>query len=125
MFSLTLVYCHFYLEKYTFTLVSTAVTQDVAWEQHVSGMEKWDGEVSVIRRLVVHPKSVLLVLLSHLLSLCRKPAPISATEWFTKGHVMCYNVYVIMHVKDSQLSVIRVGHYILLAGVCLYIILMF
>ena len=24
----------------------------------------------------------------------------SATDWFIKGHVMCYHVYVIMHVKD-------------------------
>ena len=32
---------------------------------------------------------------------------------------MFYHVYVIMHVKDPSLSVIRVGHHVLLAGFCL------
>ena len=32
---------------------------------------------------------------------------------------MCCHFYVIMHVKDNYLSVVRVGHYILLAGLCL------
>ena len=32
---------------------------------------------------------------------------------------MCYQAYVIMHVKDPQLSVIRVWHYVPLAGFCL------
>ena len=32
---------------------------------------------------------------------------------------MCYHVCVIMHVKDPQLSVIRVGHFVPLAGLCL------
>ena len=32
---------------------------------------------------------------------------------------ICYYVYVIMHVKDPQLSVVRVGHCVPLAGFCL------
>ena len=32
---------------------------------------------------------------------------------------MCYHIYVIMHVKDLQLSVVRVGHHLLVAGFCL------
>ena len=32
---------------------------------------------------------------------------------------MCYHLYVIMIVKDSQFSVVRVGHCVLLAGFCL------
>ena len=32
-------------------------------------------------------------------------SPTSASDWLTKGRVMCYNVYVIMHVKiPSYLS---------------------
>ena len=27
-----------------------------------------------------------------------------ATDWFNKGHAVCYHVYVIMHVKDPQIS---------------------
>ena len=33
--------------------------------------------------------------------------------------VMCYHVYVIMHAKDPQLFVVRVGHCVSLADVCL------
>ena len=36
-----------------------------------------------------------------------------------KRPAMCYYVCVIMHVKDPQLSVIRVGHCVPLAGFCL------
>ena len=32
---------------------------------------------------------------------------------------MCYHVYVIMQVKDPQLSVVRVGHRVPVAGFCL------
>ena len=32
---------------------------------------------------------------------------------------MCHYVYVMMHVKDPQLSVVRVGHCVPLAGFCL------
>ena len=32
---------------------------------------------------------------------------------------MCAHVYVIMHVKDPKLSVLRVGQVVLLAGFCL------
>ena len=45
--------------------------------------------------------------------------PANATDWFIKGSAKCYHVYVIMHVKDPQLFVIRVGHRVLLAGSCL------
>ena len=47
---------------------------------------------------------------------CHYLAPASATDWFMKGRVMCYHVYVIMHVKDPELSVVRVGHCVPLAG---------
>ena len=44
--------------------------------------------------------------------------PTSAANWFTKG-VLCVIVYVIMHVKDPyMLYVVRLGHYVLLAGFC-------
>ena len=42
-----------------------------------------------------------------------------AADRFTKGRTMCYHVYVIMHVKDPQLSVVRVGHRVPLVGFCL------
>ena len=32
---------------------------------------------------------------------------------------MCYHVYVTMHVEDSWLSTVGVGHRVLLAGFCL------
>ena len=43
----------------------------------------------------------------------------SAADWFTKGHAMCYHVYVMMYVKDPWLAVVRVGHRAPLAGFCL------
>ena len=36
-----------------------------------------------------------------------------------KGRSMCYHVYVITHVKDPELSVVRLGHRVKLAGFCL------
>ena len=43
----------------------------------------------------------------------------SAANWCNEGHTMCYHVYVTMqHVKDLQLSVVRVGHHVPLAGFC-------
>ena len=41
----------------------------------------------------------------------------SAVDWFTKA--VSLDVYVIMHVKDLSLSVVRVGHRVPLAGICL------
>ena len=66
----------------------------------LSGARKWlDASVyvSVIRRLVVRLSFVLLTLTIQLLSACHYLAPTNATDWFTKGRVMCYHVYVIMH----------------------------
>ena len=37
----------------------------------------------------------------------------SAANWFIRGRVMCYRVYVIMILKDPQLAVVRVGHVVL------------
>ena len=34
----------------------------------------------------------------------------TATDWLDKGRAMCYLIHVIMHVKDSQLFVVREGH---------------
>ena len=56
--------------------------------------------MSVIRRLVVHPSYIHLALAILLLFVCHQLPPTSATDWFTKGCVMCYHVYVIMLVKD-------------------------
>ena len=36
----------------------------------------------------------------HILTATHRLAPASAADWFNKGRVMCYYVYVIMHVKD-------------------------
>ena len=61
----------------------------------------------------------LTVLKIHILTASHQLAPASAANWFHKGRAMCYHVLVIMHVKDPQLSVIRVGHRVPLAGFCL------
>ena len=45
--------------------------------------------------------------------------PTGAADWLTKGRTMCYRVYMIMHVKIPQLSVVWVGHCVPLAGFCL------
>ena len=50
---------------------------------------------------------------------CYRLRPTSADDWFTKGRSMSYHVCVIIYVKDPQLSAIRVGHRIPLAGFCL------
>ena len=34
----------------------------------------------------------------------------SAAHWFNKGRAMCHHVYMIMHVKDPQLSAILTAH---------------
>ena len=44
---------------------------------------------------------------------------VGAAACFNKGRAMCCHFYVITHVKDPQLSVVRVGHCVLLAGFCL------
>ena len=31
---------------------------------------------------------------------CHRLTPVSAANWFNKGHDMCYHVHVIMRVKD-------------------------
>ena len=41
---------------------------------------------------------------------CCQLVPTSADDWFNKGRSMCYHFYVIMHVKDPWLSVVRVGY---------------
>ena len=56
--------------------------------------------VLVIRRLIVHTISVLLVLTVHTISACHRLAAASAANWSIKGYTMCYHVYVIMHIKD-------------------------
>ena len=69
----------------------------------VSGVGKWlnaTAYVSVIRGLVVNPRSILYVLTIHPLSVCHFFATTKGTDWFTKGRVMYYHVYVIMHDKD-------------------------
>ena len=71
---------------------------------------------------MVHASSVLFgltMLTIHLLSVHHWLSPARATDWFNKGHAMCYHVYVIMHVKDTDLSVVRDGHCVPLAGFCL------
>ena len=64
----------------------------------------------------VHFDNMLTMLTIHLLSACDRLPPASAVDWFK--HVMCYHVYVIMHVKYPSLSVVRVGHFVPLAGFC-------
>ena len=68
-------------------------------------VHRWWGSgasacVLVIRRLVVCPRSILLASTIHSLSAGHQLAPTSATDWFNKGCVMHYHVYVIIHVKD-------------------------
>ena len=42
---------------------------------------------------------------------CYQLAPVTKlADWFIKSCAMCYDVCVIMHVKDPYLSVVRVGH---------------
>ena len=43
-------------------------------------------------------------------SVFHQPAQTIAADWFIKCPAMCYHIYVMMHVKDPQLSVVRVGH---------------
>ena len=43
----------------------------------------------------------------------------SAADWFDKGRAMCNHVYVIMHVIDPSLPIVRVGHRVPLVGFCL------
>ena len=50
---------------------------------------------------------------------CHQLAPASAADWFNKGRAMCSHVCVIMHVKDPELFVVRVGRCVSLAGRCL------
>ena len=78
---------------------------------------------SVIGRLTVCTSCLsfaLTMLTIHLLTASHQIAPASAADWFNKGFVMCYHVYVIMHVKDPELSVIRVGHCVQLICLCPY-----
>ena len=82
------------------------------------GPGSYSAYVSVIRKLVVRPTSILLALTIHSLSACDYLAPTSTTDWFTKGHIMCYHVYVIMRVKDPNQSVFRVGQRPYIAYMC-------
>ena len=42
--------------------------------------------------------------------------PDSAANWYNKGCALCYHVYVILHVKDPHLFVIKIEHCILVTG---------
>ena len=42
--------------------------------------------------------------------------PASVIDWFNKDPVMCYHIYMTMHVKDPLLYTIRVRHRVMLAG---------
>ena len=58
----------------------------------------------------------------QLLSECHKLAPTSATDWLQRPcHVLSADVYVIMHIKDPSLSVVRVVHGVPLAGLCRFL----
>ena len=61
----------------------------------------------------------LTMLTIHILTMSHQLAPASAADCFNKDRAMCYHVYVIMHVKDPLLSVVRVGHCVPLADLCL------
>ena len=39
--------------------------------------------------------------------------PTSAAYWLKKGSVMCYHVWLMMHVKDPKLYAVRVGYCVL------------
>ena len=74
---------------------------------------------SVVGRMIVCATCVLFTLTMltiRLLSESHWLAPAGADDWFTKGRVMCYHVYMIMHVKYPLHSVLRVGHHVLSAG---------
>ena len=61
----------------------------------------WSG----IGKLMVHASSlpfVLTMLTTRLLSECHRLAPASATDWFNKGHAMCYLVYTKMFSATGQ-----------------------
>ena len=75
--------------------------------------------VLVIISSTVRPSSASFVLEIHTLSERYKLAPSSATDWFVKGCAMCYHVYVILYVKDLQLYILKVGHHVPVAGICL------
>ena len=47
--------------------------------------------------------------------------PGNDTNWFTKGLALCCHIYVIMHVKDPQLSFAGEGHRVPLAGFSFHI----
>ena len=55
----------------------------------------------------------------HSLSACQQLAPASAANWFIKGHAMYYHVYMRMHVKVTQLPLVRVWHRVSQVGFCL------
>ena len=64
-------------------------------------------ERSVIRRPMDRTSSVPFVLLAiHLLSKFHRLAPASATDWFIKGHSVCYLIYVIMHMKNPYCAIV-------------------
>ena len=71
--------------------------------------EKESVVVKVLKLLNSHSTAVLTTY------------PVSASGWFKimEGCAMCYDVYVIMHVKDLKLPVVRRGHCVLLEGFCL------
>ena len=59
--------------------------------------------------------SPVCLLVSDMLEICLA----NAANCCNKDCTMCCHVYVVMHVKDSDLSVIRVGQIVLLTGFCL------
>ena len=64
-------------------------------------------------------KIALTMLIIHLLSESHSRALANDDDWFNIGHATCYDVYVIMHVKDPYLPVKRVGHCVPLVCFCL------
>ena len=51
----------------------------------------------------------LTMLTIYLLTVSHRLAPASDANWCNKVYAMCYQVYVIMNVKNPQLSVLTVG----------------
>ena len=76
----------------------------------------------VIGRLMVSASSVPFAFTMsqiHFLFVYHQLAPSCAANWFIKNYAVCYDIYLIMHVKDPKLSAIRVGNQVPLTAFCL------
>ena len=73
--------------EYAYSKVSDKFTTQM-------GLEKWCNSacVSMMQRLMDHVSSITIALLMHSISVCHKPTPTSAANWFIKGRAMCYPV---------------------------------